>query len=894
MGSDPSSGADWPAELAGRTVGRYEIRQLLGFGGTGQVYKAWDPSLRRWVALKRLVAGFADDRGRWDHLLREARAASALRHPAIVAIHDVFEHDGEGFLVEEFVEGSRLRDRLGRQAELPGFLEFAEDCAGALAAAAASGIVHCDLKPENILVTAAGRPRILDFGLACRHAEACRWDEATVAIDLDETVGITEVPGASTATAADRRAADASPSESDPSSGRVLLEGTLTYLAPERIRGAEPDARTDLFALGIIFYEMLTARHPFRRATPPATLAAILHETPPPPSSHNSGVPPEIDALVMHLLEKDPAARCASPQKLLDTLRVLAAAAPGAVPEVRTRRPSARALGWLSVSAIVVVACLIAARVWRPPSSVAQSAALYLVVEPFRSLSPASSDTVFALGLTEAIQTRLAEVPGIQVVASASDPGTPFLLEGTVQRSRDELRITCRVVERKGGAILGGAIAEGSAEDLFALQDKVTAGVAKALARHMHRVATGPLETRPTSDVTAYDYYLQGRGYLQRPGETEDRMVAVELFRKALAADPGFALAEAGLAQTFWKLFEDSRDPSWAARAEESARKALALAPQLAEVHIALGTIEQGTGESSLAAEEFRRALEINPRSSEAFVGLAKAQETQGDLDAAERTFRDAIAVRPGDWSPWSKLGVFYRAHGRLDEARRSFEQVIALTPDNARGHVNLGVVQQELGRDTEAIASYERSLRIKPGYRAYANLATLYRSQRRYADAARTYERALVLDDHDCRVWGNLGATYRQIERREAAADSAYRRAIVLAEGEWAVNRSDPMVPALLAQYHAEVHETTAAREMAGRALEAGSGRPEVLVLVSAAYIVLGDRVAALEAVRRAIALGCSPETWSRDPAMEELVKDPEFRKIVDAAEPRRREGSG
>jgi non-specific serine/threonine protein kinase len=860
----------------------------------GQVYKAWDPSLHRWVALKRLTADFADDRGRWEHLLREARAASALQHPAIVAIHDVFEHDGEGFLVEEFVEGSRLRDRMGARAELPAFLGFAEDCAGALVAAAASGIVHCDLKPENILVTPAGRPRILDFGLACHHAEACRWDEATVAMDVDEAGGIADVPGRLAATEDGLAAADASPPASDPSSRRVRLEGTLTYLAPERIRGAEPDARTDLFALGIIFYEMLTTRHPFRRATPAATLAAILHEMPRPPSSYHPGVPPEVDALVMHLLEKDPAVRCASPQELLDRLQVLAASAPGSGTEVPIRRRRMGAFRWISVSAIVVVLCVIAARAWWPPSSAAESAALYLVVEPFRSLSPTPSDTVFALGLTEAVQTRLAEVPGIQVVASVSDPGTPFLLEGTVQRSREKLRITCRVVERKRGVILGGAVAEGSTGDLFALQDKVTAGVAKALARRLHLAATGPTETRPTSDVTAYDYYLQGRGYLQRPGEAEDRLVAVELFRKALAADPGFALAEAGLAQTYWRLFEDSHDPSWATRAETSARKALDLAPRLAEVRVALGTIELGTGKSALAAEEFRRALEINPRSSEAFVGLAKAQEMLGDLEAAERTFRDAITARPGDWSPWARLGVFYRAYGRLDEARHSFEQVIALTPDNARGYVNLGVVQQELGRDAEAIASYERSLRIKPGYRAYANLATLYRSQRRYVDAARTYEQALVLDDHDCRVWGNLGATFRQIEGREAAADSAYRRAIVLAEGEWAVNRSDPMVAALLAQYHAEVDETTAAWEMAARALDAGSSRPDVLVYVSAAYEILGDRVAALKAVRRAVALGCSPETWNRDPAMEELLKDPEFRKIVDAAEPRRREGAG
>jgi tetratricopeptide (TPR) repeat protein len=892
VGSDQPSGADPPAELTGRTVGRYEIRDLIGSGGMGHVYRAWDPSLRRWVALKRLVPDIGDDRERRDRLLREARAASSLRHPAIVAIHDVFEHEGEGFLVQEFAEGARLRDRLQIPFALTAFLDFAVDCAGALVAAGESGIVHCDLKPENILVTAAGRPRIFDFGLACHHSTACPGEETTVSFEVDEAGGVAGALGQAGGTSGVPPPA-ASPVAADVSPRRVLLEGTAAYMAPERIRGAEPDARTDLFALGVIFYEMLTTRHPFRRETLAATLAAITRETPPPPSFQNPGLPPEVDALIMHLLEKEPAARCASPQELLDSLHALAAGTARRAPEIPAGRRWRPALAWTTavVAALILGATIV--RLRRPSVSAVPAGAWYLVVEPFRSLSPTPSDTVFALGLTEAVQTRLAEVPGIQVVAFASDPGTPFLLDGTVQRSRDKLRITCRVVERKGGAILVGAVAEGSAEDLFALQDKVTARVVKTLSLRLHLAATGPKDQRPTADVTAYDYYLQGRGYLQRPGETEDRLVAAELFQKALAADPGFALAEAGLAQTYWKLYEDGRDPSWATRAEESARKALDLAPRLAEVHIALGTIQQGTGKSSLAAGEFRRALEINPRSTEAFVGLAKAQETLGDIDAAERTFRDAIAARPGDWSPWSQLGAFYRSHGRFDEALQCFVQVVALTPDNARGYANLGVIQQELGRDAEAVASYERSLHIKPGYRAYANLATLYRSQRRYAEAARTYEQALALDDHDYRVWGNLGATCRLIEGRRAAADSAYRRAIVLAEGEWAVNRSDPMVLALLAQYHAEVREPIVAREMAGRAVEAGSSRPDVLVYISAAYEILGDRVAALETARRAMALGGSPETWSRDPNMDELVKDPRFRKIVDAAELRRGEGA-
>lgn len=894
MEGDRPSGTGPPEDLAGRTVGRYEIRGLIGSGGMGHVYRAWDPSLRRWVALKRLVADSGDDRGRRARLLREARAASSLRHPAIVAIHDVFEHEGEGFLVEEFAEGTRLRELLQTPFELPAFLDFAEDCAGALVAAGARGIVHCDLKPENILMTAAGRPRIFDFGLACHHAMACRWDESTVSFEVSEGGRLAPSPAGGDVTSDGPDPADASLVVADSSSSRVLLEGTPAYTAPERIRGAKPDARTDLFALGVIFYEMLTSRHPFRRETHAATLAAILHDTPPPPGFWNPGLAPEVDALVMRLIEKDPAARCASPQELLDSLLALAAGTAARPPEIRGGRRWKPAFAWAAFSIVAVALVFVGVRRLWPPAGLAPGAVSYVAVEPFRSLSPTPGDTVFALGLTEAVQTRLAEVRGIQVVPVASDPGAPFLLEGTVQRSQDKLRIICRVVERKGGAILGGAIAQGSSRDLFALQDKVTAGVAKALARRLHLSAARPTELRPTSDVAAYGYYLQGRGYLQRPGETEQRLVAVELFQKALVSDPGFALAAAGLAQAYWKLFEDSRDPSWATRAEDSAQEALALAPQLAEVHTALGTIYGGKGKPDLAAAEFRRALQIDARAGEAFIGLAKAQEALGDIGAAERTFRDAIAARPGDWMPWSQLGGFYVVHGRLNDALPCFTHVVDLTPDNARGYANLGGIYQRLGRDTEAMAAYERSLQIKPGYRAYQNLAALYGFQHRFADAARMYRRALEFEDHDSRVWGGLGAAYRQIPGRTAAADSAIRQAIVLARGQLQVNPSDPVQLSLLAQYYAEVQETTAARETARRALDLGSNQPDVLVFVSAVFEILGDRAAALEMVRRAVALGRGPEAWSRDPSLERLVQDPEFRKIVTAAEPRRKDGAG
>lgn len=865
-------------------AGRYRIGGIVGTGGMGQVCRAWDTTLQRWVAIKRVTHTPRGCPDRAQEILHEARTIALIRHPAIVAVYDVLEADGEILLVEELVQGASLRAQLGQVFDLARFFTIAEECAGALRAAGAQGVVHCDLKPENILVTSDGHPRILDFGLARR----------CIATD--------EVPPP-TGADAPKPVPDPLASPTLPISQPDFHGGTLDYASPEVLSGQTADQRADVFSLGVVFYEMLTARHPFRRETGTATLVALVRDPVDPPSHWNPEIPPTLEALLLQMLAKDRDVRTASSGEVAAELarirRELAderkrtepghdlhpiddaidggpgSASPiGADPTRGTHlrgdpsdpaivRESAgtarsrmvRRARWTAPIALLTLAVVALFGIQhlgdplRPPAR--SGPPPYLEVETFRSLSQDPDDALFALGLTEAVQTRLASLQGIQVVSMETGVGSQILLQGTLQRSAQDLRISYRLVDRSRGVNFAGAVVEGRSEEIFRLQDEVTQGVARALEHELRIPASLATSTSPppTHDVDAYDLYLQARGYLQRPGSGAEAEIAAGLFRRAREIDPHFTLALAGLGEAYWKLHSETRDARWAGEAEAAALSAANEDPRRPEVQVTLGIIHLGRGHPAEAAACFQRALALDPRSSAAFRGLAQAQEAQGELAQAEETYRTAIQARPEDWSGYSHLGSFYFRRGEPEAALPHFERVVALTPDNVRGYSNLGAVYQELGRTDEAMRAYERSL---------------------------------TLDDSDYRVWGSLAGTYRQIPGRETAADSADRRAIALSESRLAINPNDPLVVAHHAMYESELGARAEARRDIARALAMQPEHPEVFFIASNVYLNLDDTAQALEMVARAVHAGYAPTAWQRDPAMASLVHDPGFVRIV------------
>ena len=880
--------------LTGVKAGRYEVRERLGAGGMGEVYRAWDTLLERWVAIKRpSPASGMDDIAR-KRLLREARSASALQHHAIAGIFDVLDTgSGDLLIVQELVPGVPLRQKLGQPFPLDEFFTIATECASALAAAAEKGIVHCDIKPENILITDEGRPKILDFGIARRfELEGDDADQRTKTI-ITETLGGTS--------------------------------GTPAYMAPEVIDGQTIDARVDIFALGVVFYEVLTGVNPFQKESLSKTLVSVVSEAPILPSARRPDGPAALDAIVMRMLAKDREARYATPKELLDDLRAATTGTfvipPGGLPHAATVagmptthiptghiptthfptqpvvRPAGKlrravmALGGMAAVILIAIAVLTARRAFMPPeaptTSVKSTSTIpYLAVEPFKNLAEDPKAEFFAVGLTEALQSRLAGIKGMYVVDAGSELGVKTTLEGGVQRSNDRLRITYRIVDRESGENIGGGVIEGGISELFDLQDRATREISSALAEEFGLAAISEPAPRPTTDVTAYDLYLQARGYLRRFEDERNVEIAIEVFQKALERDPGMPLALAGLGEAYWKRYEKTKDPRWAAMAEEEALRALKKDATLAESHVSLGTIYLGTGKADSARVAFTQAVTIDPGSDAAYRGLAKAHEGIGDLVAAEQTFEKAIAAKPDYWAGHNDLGGYYYRHGEFEKAAQCFQRVVDLTPDNPRGYSNLGAMYASLDRAKDAVVAYEKSLALKPNYRAYSNLATMYNGLGQGAEAAEMYEKALELDDRDYRVWASLGAVLRGLSGREASVDSAFRRAVDLAEAQLMINPNDALLLAFLAEHHAILGDDERAGELAKRAVEIAPKQVDVLVRAAGAYEEIGQRAKALATIRTAIEGGWNPEAPGADSPLAPLFADPKFREIVDAAQ--------
>src|SRR3990170_5487289 len=572
--------ADPVADLTGTTVGRFTVRARLGAGGMGEVYRADDTKLKRSVALKRMAPHLRSDARYRQRFVKEAERASRLTDQHIAGLYDVLEEGGETFLVMEYVEGETLRQRLQRPLSIEEFLEIAAQCGEALVAAHARGLVHRDLKPENIMLTPAGQVKVLDFGVAKR-------------LPRPEETAATETFEPSTAGG---------------------LSGTPAYMAPETLLEKEADGRADIFSLGVVFYEALTGRHPFLAASFVATSDRILREPPAPLTTYNPRAPVELERIVAKMLAKRPDERYQTAADLLVDLRALERGAPlpglRAVP-VRGRRRAlpAAALALLLLAALLVPAVRerLLCAVGRCPVPAEKN----LVVLPFRAIGGNPQDQVHCDGLTETVTARLTQLtlaPDLQVspagdvrrraVASVEEArhqfGANLVLEASWQRADDTVRINLTLVDARTGRQLRSDTLTADARDLFALQDRTVESAGRMLEVEFPPGLAG--ERSGTSVPGAYDYYLQGRGYLPNYDKPENLDNAVRVFERALALDPRYARAYAGLGDARWFKYVASKDPQWVGAARQACGRALELDPQLAAAQVCLGTVANGTG----------------------------------------------------------------------------------------------------------------------------------------------------------------------------------------------------------------------------------------------------------------------------------------------------------
>jgi eukaryotic-like serine/threonine-protein kinase len=863
--------------LVGLKLGRYRILEKIGSGGMGVVYRCHDEHLERDVAIKVLHPGTISDEAARRHFRNEAVVLSKMNHPHIAAIYDFDTQQGMDFLVMEFIPGMTLSEKLaaGPLAEDLILRLGVQLCEG-LAAAHERGLVHRDLKPGNLRITQDERLKILDFGLAKQQ----------------------------------RPFTPDTPTESGLPSDAIT--GTLAYMAPEQLLGEEVDARADIHAAGLVLYEMGTGQRPFAEMENRQLIGAILRRAPIAPTKLNPRLAPELEKIIGKCLEKDPAKRYQSAGELATALRGMGREQNWESVQEKVSGISwwpslladrKRVFGMTLVALILLTALALVGPLQRGIKSKTDASALprskQVVVLPFDVVAGDPETTAFGAGLTETLTAKLTQLtgdPSLQVVPAAEirgkhintaddarkEFGANLALEGSLYKSGDRVRVNFILVDARTLRQIRADSLTVAAGDPFAAQDAVVNGAVQMLNLKVPEERLRALESHGTQVAGAYDYYLQGRGYLQNYDRPENLDSAIEVFEHALQLDAGYALAYAGLGDAYWKKYENNKEAAWIEKSRESCQQALRLDDRLPAAHACLGTLYSGTGKYSEAVQEFESVIENEPTNDDAIHGLANAYEHLGRFADAEKTYRRAIQLRPHYWATYNWLGVFFYGQARFREAAEMFRQVVTLAPDSFLGYSNLGAAYLQDGHYSEAIEAVNRSLAIRPSDYGYTNLGNAYFFLRKYEDADRAYEQAVKLTQNDALLWWNLGDGYYWTPGKRGESATAYRKAIAIAEQGLRVNPNESHTYGILAICHAMLGEKADASNALKRGLKLAPNDPFLQFQAALVSTQLGQSDETIQWLKKALAAGY-PASLIRDyPNFDALRGKPEFQELL------------
>jgi serine/threonine-protein kinase len=730
----------------GTRFDHYEIVSPLGAGGMGEVYVARDARLGRRVALKFLPAEFTSDVERLRRFEQEARAASSLNDPNIVTIHEIGEAEGQHYIATELVEGETLRRQLARgRLDLREALDVGVQIASALAAAHTAGIVHRDIKPENVVLRRDRLAKALDFGLA----------------------KLTEPP------ALDMEAPTAVRVQTDP--GRVM--GTAAYMSPEQARGLAVDARTDIWSLGVVLYEMIAGRQPFAGATTTDVLVAILKTEPTPLSALAPDAPRELERIVAKALRKDREQRYQTVKDLLIDLKDLKQDLEFAERLERSAPPEARGVGVSTattggvqpfgataagsaprtaadgaaqptasggyaaggirrrnmatlVALLVVVGTAIGIGIYFLRARDSEAAIRSIAVLPFANAGGNPDAEYLSDGISESLINSLSRLPGVKVIASSSSfrykgksadtrevakaLGVEGVLTGKVLQRGDSLLISVELVNARDGTQVWGEQYNRKAADVLAVQSEISREIAETLRLKLTNAEREQLARRGTANPQAYGLVLKG-SYLRRKGGTENIKKAIEYYQQAIAIDPTYALAYSELSEgyRFLSNFGGLDPKDYVPKAAAAAQKALELDDNLAEAHHAMGSLKRDLWEFAACEREFKRAIGLNPNLARAHTAYSTYLSATGRHEQAIAEVKRARELDPLALLANTFTGRSFYFARRYDEAIAALKQALELEQNFPLARRYLGDTYAAKGMYAEAIAEHREAVRL-------------------------------------------------------------------------------------------------------------------------------------------------------------------------------------
>ena len=672
---------------ARKTIGRYEICSQLGAGGMGEVYLAHDTKLDRKVALKILPAEVISDKteDRARRFVQEAKAASALNHPNILTIYEIDEVDSAPFIATEYIDGETLRDRI-RTGSLTASeaLNVAIQIASALSATHTVGIIHRDIKPDNIMLRRDGIVKVLDFGLAKlgRERQTRETDSLASTQNLVNT-------------------------------GAGVVMDTVHYMSPEQARGFEVDARTDIWSLGCVLYEMISGSQPFSGQTSIDVMTGILNREPEPLLPHLTDGPHDLERVVSRALRKDRDERYQTVKDLLIDLKDLKREFETSSQRVSTVRSS----GGFAAEAV-------------PEKSIA---VLY-----FENMNAEKESDYFCAGMTEDIITDLSKIKELKVVSRTDvlpfrnkEVNTRhvgealrvnYIVEGSVRKAGNRIRITVQLVSIRDGYHLWAERFDRLVDDILDLQNEVSQKVVQALKVSLSDTERQLLTRKPTDDLRAYDFYMRGRELLYLKGKRNTES-AIEMFANAAAIDPSFASSYAGLAEAYSSMYEwYDGSSSWLSKAIEMNQKALALEPTSLDAKFGIAMVYFHHRRLREAKRSLEEILKENSEFYPAYLRLGMIAELSNDLEVALKYYRRASELKPYDEDAWRFRAGAHRKLGNTEAAENAALKVIEITSRKLEASLDDVIVMSRLaeayarfGSKEEAVATMRRVLELEP-----------------------------------------------------------------------------------------------------------------------------------------------------------------------------------